>query len=197
MKLNINKEKCLGESQVINHRLSNVFGAGSYEKERKKIQEENRKKYVVAILMIGLLILATLFQGGMDSIFVKNNQGNIAAITKDKNNTEQIPITVSGKWNGEDFNKEVILDISDKSQKTTLEDNENQKGMEEEIKALELENMITEIVEQIGDKGNKSKIRLPSQLGDGTKITWHQEEKSYLLPILFLAMHQNQSRVKD
>ena len=192
MRLNVNKEKCLGDSNYIDNRLKNIYGEGSYVNERKKIQDENKKKYMMALVMIGFLVAASVFSGGMNDLFIKNNTGNVAAISRGSQSS--VPIQISGVWNGEEFTKDVVLDVSslkdkkEKEKKDKKQEAAENKGMEAELKALELDNLIAEIVEKVGKNYKGSKVNLPSRLSDGTKITWHEENQSYFLPVLLLGL---------
>lgn len=192
MKLNFDKEKCIGDSNYIDNRLKNIYGEGNYAKERKEIQKENKKKYMLALMMMAFLAFAVIFSGEMNDLFIKNNNGNISAI--ERKNQGNVPIQISGVWNGEEFNKDVVLDISSLQEKKERENQEKQqeasenKGMEQEIKALELDNLIADIVEKIGNNYKGSKVTLPNRLSDGTKITWHEEKQNYFIPLLFLGI---------
>ena len=189
MKYKINKEKCIGESKVIDERLKNIYGSGVYEEERKKIQKDNKQKYMMAFLMIGFLLLASIFSSSAGNMFIKNKNGDVSAIAK-PDDLSSVPIKISGVWDGEEFTKDVIIDMP-QSKEQNDEDNimgGEQQGMDKELKNLELENMITELVENLRDNFKGKKILLPDKLSDGTKITWQEENKNYIIPILLLGI---------
>lgn len=189
MRIKINKEKYIGDSKTIDERLRNIYGVGVYKKEREKIQKDNKQKYLLVFLMIGFLLVATIFSSSAGNLFIKNKNGDVAAISKSDELTS-VPIEVSGIWQGEEFSKDVMIDIpqreKDKKEETSMSG--DQDGMEEELKSLELENMITELVENIRKDFKGKKILLPNKLSDGTKITWHEEEKNYIFPVLILGI---------
>ena len=188
MRFKINKEKCIGESSVIDEKLRNIYGVGAYDKEREKIQKDNIQKYMMVFFMIGFLLVATVFTGGSGDMFIKNNSGNIAAISK-SDETGSVPIKISGVWEGEEFTKDVIIEVPDKNMEKGKEDEAlEQEGMDQELKALELDNMITELVESVRQNIKGKKILLPNKLSDGTKITWQEEHRNYIVPVLLLGI---------
>lgn len=192
MRIEFNKEKCVGDSNYIDNRLRNIYGEGSYIKERKKIQEENKKKYIIALMIIGFLVVAAMFSGEMNDFFVKNQKGNVAAISRQGQGS--VPIQVSGTWEGEEFTRDVMIDVSslkDKKEKEKQKEKQQaaeNKGMEDELKALELDNLIADIVDKISNNYKGAKVTLPDKLSDGTKITWHEEKKNYFIPVVFLGI---------
>ena len=188
MKFEINKEKAIGEGSVIDERLKNIYGVGDYRKERMKIQQENKKKYLLACLFLVMVITMSFFQGGMDKFFIENGKGNIAGISKADKNVASLPVQISGTWNGEEFTKDVVIDVSQHNEDQLEDDPLTNAGMEDEIKALELETMINEIVDKINKNFKGEKLALPSHLKDGTKITWHWEKTSYLIPLILLSL---------
>ena len=189
MKIKFCKEKCIGESKVIDEKLKNIYGAGVYDKERIKIQRENKQKYMMVLLMIGLLILATIFSSGAGDMFIKNNKGNVAAISK-SDDIGSVPIKISGVWDGEEFTKDVIIEMPKPGDNKNKDDamSGDQEGMEKELKNLELENMITELIENLRSNFKGEKILLPDKLSDGTGITWQEEKKNHIIPILILGI---------
>ena len=188
MKIKLSKDMILGESSVIDERLQNIYGVGLYEQEKKRIQEENKKKYLIAVVFLTFMIIISLISGSMNKSLIQNSKGDVEGISNVNGTVNSVPIQISGVWDGEEFTKEVILDMSQKTQKDDDENPMENEGMEEEIKALELDTMINEIVEKINKSFHGKNMALPSRLKDGTKITWHSEKTNYLIPIVLVAV---------
>lgn len=171
-------ERYIGETEYLRERYKNVFGNGDYDKQIEEIQKQNQKKYVIFIIIAIVSLVTNLYLLlSQNNNIVVDDEGFVTSISRPTDKSAQnLSLKVYGISEEGNFVKTIDVNILSEKELEKSEGTENSKTSNSQ--ETNINKKVSELKSTINNN-KETKIVLPTELQDGTKVKWQVKKSDY------------------
>ncbi len=145
---------------------------GNYLNTIRSDEQLVRRMYLVT-LVFALFLASLTIKGGLESgKYIVNKNGSVVGIERRSlSSYEEYPLKVTIRSSGDTVEKDVIISKRSVKEESTSEKTSTAKE-ERQTREAELNQLLSEI-----EASSEKQISLPTELSDGSQITWQKGER--------------------